>query len=115
MEWISLESISQVRHSVYVIELSKDVLNEHKFRKRNPDYITGKPCVYVGMTGLTPLERLKKHKDGVKANIYAQRYGIRLLPQLYEKYNPMLFDVAKEKEFALALELQKAGYAVWQA
>lgn len=115
MEWISLESNSQVRHNVYVIELSKDVLNEHKFRKRNPGYVKGKPCVYVGMTGLTPENRFLKHKEGIKSNVYAQRYGIRLLPSLYEKYNPMLFDVAKEKEFALALELQKAGYGVWQA
>ena len=39
-------------YHVYVIELSKDVLYEGKFRKANPDYVTGKPCVYVGMTGL---------------------------------------------------------------
>ena len=39
------------RHNVYVIELDKDVLYEAKFKKANPDYVTGKPCVYVGMTG----------------------------------------------------------------
>lgn len=38
------------RHNVYVIELDKDVLYEAKFKKANPDYVTGKPCVYVGMT-----------------------------------------------------------------
>ena len=41
-------------HSVYVIELDQDVLYEPKFKKANPDYITGKPCVYVGMTGHDP-------------------------------------------------------------
>ncbi|NDP38504.1 MAG: hypothetical protein GZ093_07100 [Rhodoferax sp.] len=41
-------------YHVYVIELSKDVLNESRFKKGNPDYLTGKQCVYVGMTGLDP-------------------------------------------------------------
>jgi len=39
-------------YHVYVIELSPDVLFELKFKKCNPGYITGKLCVYVGMTGL---------------------------------------------------------------
>ena len=30
-------------HHVYVVELSKDVLNEPRFRKCNPGYIDGKP------------------------------------------------------------------------
>ena len=41
-------------HHVYVIELHNDVLDEPKFRKANPDYLPGKPCVYVGMTGHDP-------------------------------------------------------------
>ena len=35
-------------HSVYVVELSKDVPREAKFVRCNPGYIKGKPCVYVG-------------------------------------------------------------------
>lgn len=38
-------------YHVYVIELSKDVLYEPRFRKNNPGYIDSQPCVYVGMTG----------------------------------------------------------------
>jgi Domain of unknown function (DUF1814). len=41
-------------HHVYVVELSKDVLSEPRFRKNNPGYVEGKPCVYVGMTGPGP-------------------------------------------------------------
>ena len=44
----------RAKHHVYVVELSKDVLYEAKFIKSNPGYVTGKPCVYVGMTGLDP-------------------------------------------------------------
>ena len=47
-------------YHVYVIELSKDVLYEARFKKANPDYIRGKPCVYVGMTGLDSDVRFDK-------------------------------------------------------
>ena len=47
---------------VYVIELSKDVLYDARFKKANPDYVAGKQCVYVGMTGLNPDVRFDKHK-----------------------------------------------------
>lgn len=40
-------------HHVYVIELSKGVLYESRFRKANPGYVTGKPCIYVGSIRLS--------------------------------------------------------------
>lgn len=106
------ESISRTK-SIYVVELSKHVLNEHKFVLHNPNYIKGKSCLYVGMTGLTPEERFIKHKNGIKSNVYVQKYGTRLLPNLYEKYNPMTFEEALDKEASLAEELRAQGHAVW--
>jgi predicted GIY-YIG superfamily endonuclease len=103
------------RHNVYVIELDKAVLHEPKFVKKNPSYVKGKECYYVGATGLEPSMRFQKHKDGIKHNVYAQKYGIRLVPSLYEKYNPMSFDDAEAKEKWLAEELRKKGFAVWSA
>lgn len=105
----------RAHHHVYVIELSSDVLYEPRFRKSNPDYIPGKPCVYVGMTGLNPDLRFDKHKAGIQANRYAQEYGLRLLPSLYEVYNPMPYLAACEMEVELAIGLREAGYGVWQA
>ena len=102
-------------HHVYVIELSKDVLYEPKFVKCNPDYDPTKPCVYVGMTGLDPDTRFDKHKAGVRANRYVKKYGQRLLPDLYECYNPMPYAAACEMEVELAIALREAGYGVWQA
>jgi hypothetical protein len=55
-------------YSVYVIELSKEVLVEARFIRCNPDYRDGKPCVYVGMTGLDPDLRFDKHKAGIQSN-----------------------------------------------
>jgi len=71
-------------YHVYVIDLSKDVLCIGRFRKANPDYVTGNPCFYVGMTGLDPDVRFDKHKAGIQSNRYVQHFGLRLLPGLYE-------------------------------
>ena len=102
-------------YHVYVIELSKDVLHKGRFRKANPDYVIGKPCVYVGMTGLDPDVRFDKHKAGIQSNRYVQEFGLRLLPVLYEVYNPMPYDGARDMEVELAIGLREAGYGVWQA
>ncbi len=105
----------RLHHNVYVVELSKDVLSEHKFRKNNPGYIDGKPCVYVGMTGLDPDVRFDKHKAGIQANRYVTQYGLRLLPDLYEGFNPMGYDEAAEREVEIGIDLRSAGFGVWQA
>ena len=102
-------------HHIYVVELSKDVLYEPKFKKANPDYIFGKPCVYVGMTGLDPDTRFDRHKAGIQANKYVHDYGLWLLPELYESHNPMPYEDAKYMEGDLAIRLREAGYGVWQA
>jgi hypothetical protein len=101
-------------YHVYVVELSKDVLDEPKFRKANREYDLRKPCVYVGMTGLDPDVRFDKHKAGIQSNRYVRRYGLRLLPELYECYNPMPYDAARDMEVELAIGLREDGYGVWQ-
>ena len=102
-------------HNVYVIELDGAVLNHARFRAANPERDITKPCVYVGCTGLTPEERFAKHKAGIRANSYVQRYGLRLLPRLYAYANPMPYQAARDMEVELAIALQAEGYAVWQA
>ena len=102
------------RYSVYVIELSPKVWNHRKFRKSNPDHDILKPCVYVGMTGLSPDVRFDKHKAGIKSNKFVRLYGLRLLPALYEAYNPMPYAGAQEMEVELAIALREEGYGVWQ-
>jgi hypothetical protein len=102
-------------HSVYVIELSKDVLFETKFIKCNPNYMIGKPCVYVGMTGLDPDIRFDKHKAGIQSNRFVKQYGLRLIPDLYEGFNPMTYDEACKMEIEIGIDLRSAGFGVWQA
>ena len=99
---------------MYVVELSRDVLLEPKFRRANPDYDPTKPCVYVGMTGLSPDVRFDKHKAGIQANRFVRDYGLRLLPELYEYCNPMPYDAARDMEVEMAIGLREEGYGVWQ-
>lgn len=98
-----------------MVELSDRVWNEPSFRNANPDYQLGKPLVYVGMTGLDPDLRFDRQKAGIQANRFVQAYGLRLLPQLYEVYNPMPYDAAREMEVEQAIGLRESGYGVWQA
>ena len=101
-------------HSVYVVLLSKDVLFEPKFTRCNPQYDAAKPCVYVGMTGIAPDERFDKHKAGIRSSKFVRLYGLRLMPELYECYNPMPYDAARDMEVELAIALREEGYGVWQ-
>ncbi|WP_298931915.1 hypothetical protein [uncultured Ramlibacter sp.] len=105
----------KAHYHVYVVELADPVWNKARFRNANPDYQLGKPFVYVGMTGLDPDLRFDKHKAGIQANTYVREHGLRLLPALYERYNPMAYDEARSMEVELGIALRKAGYGVWQA
>ena len=92
-------SPSKDHHSVYVVYL------------RDPRG-DGKAGYYVGMTGLDPRDRFKNHKSGIKAASVVKKYGVRLVPKLYEHLNPMPFEAAVQMESELAEDLRAAGYTV---
>jgi hypothetical protein len=101
-------------HNVYVIELKGTVRLVKKFALANPGARLDKPCLYVGLTGLPPEERFNQHMSGIKAAKYVKRYGIRLKPRYFQKYNPMTYDDAKKMEVELTRRLRNRGFAVWQ-
>jgi hypothetical protein len=103
---------SEEHHHVYVVLLDPAVGKLRKVRAGNPKRDPGKPCLYVGMTGLTPKERFANHKAGIKDSSLVKRYGIRLLPELYEHLNPMPYAAAVQMEIDLAEDLRRAGYTV---
>jgi hypothetical protein len=107
--------VRRKHYHVYVVELSKEVLRIARFKRSNPNYKPGKPCVYVGMTGLDPDVRFDKHKAGIQSNSYVQKFGLRLMPDLYELYNPLTYDEAKSLEVELGIDLRAGGFGVWQA
>ena len=99
-------------HNVYVVLLNPAAARLRAVRAANPDRDSKKPCVYVGMTGLSPEERFANHTQGVKAAPVVQRYGVRLMPELYTHLNPMPFAAAAQMEMDLAEDLRRAGYTV---
>ena len=94
------EAGSRDHHNVYVVFL------------RNPKG-DGKAGYYVGMTGLAPEERFANHKAGIKSASIVRKYGVRLVPTLYEHLNPMPYEKAVRMEAELADSLRKRGFQVF--
>ncbi len=103
---------SALHHYVYVVRLDPAAARIRKILAENPHRDPKKPCVYVGMTGLKPEERFANHKAGLKASAVVQRYGVALMPELYEWLNPMPFEAATQMEQDLAEDLRRQGYTV---
>ena len=99
-------------HNVYVVLLDPAAGKLKKVRAENPNRDPKKPCVYVGLTGLTPEERFANHKTGIKAAGVVKRYGLRLLPELFAHLNPMPFEAAVGMEKDLAEDLRRSGFTV---
>ena len=102
----------KLRHNVYVVLLSKAALKDLSIMRRNPARDPVKPVVYVGMTGLPVDHRFENHKNGYKSGRLVRKYGVRLLPELYEHLNPMPYEYAVQMEKDLADDLRAQGYAV---
>ena len=99
---------------VYVIELEDTVRNIRKFRKANPSMVSTKPCVYVGQSAKPPEKREKQHYKGHKSSWWVREFGIQLLPELFELYNPFKKRAMAEiAERMLTKKLRKEGYGVW--
>ncbi|MCB0720317.1 MAG: hypothetical protein KDD65_17855, partial [Bacteroidetes bacterium] len=80
----------------------------------NPQYRSGAPCVYVGCTAKAPDLRYEQHMRGYRSARFVRKYGERLLPHLYEKYNPIPNrEDAEELERYLAERLRSQGFGVW--
>jgi len=109
---IKANSSASHHHHVYVVLLDARAARMRELRASNPHRDPAKPCVYIGMTGLTPEERFQNHKAGKKAARVVQMYGVRLLPEFYEVFNPMPFEAALAMEEDLAADLRSQGYTV---
>lgn len=102
----------ELHHNVYVVRLNPAAGKLRKARAENLKRNPKKPCVYVGVTGLTPEERFANHKAGIKAASVVKRHGIRLLPVFYMHLNPMPFETAVAMEMDLAEDLRRVSYTV---
>ena len=93
------------RYSIYVIELSRDCVDE--------------PCalapVYVGQTAHTPEHRFEQHKaGGLLAASKAHRFGVRLRYDLMKGIGPFRSRAeAEAAEKAVADALERRGHRVF--
>ena len=62
---------------------------------------------------MTPERRFSNHKAGIKAARIVRKFGVRLVPVLYEHLNPMPYRKAVEMEEELAASLRKRGFVVF--
>ena len=69
----------------------------------------GRWGLYVGETSLDPDIRFDQHKTGYKASRFVNRFGVRLLPQLFEHLNPLRRWEAVELEPVVAEAFRAAG------
>jgi hypothetical protein len=84
---------------VYVVELAEKA---------------GPRALYVGQSALFPAERFSQHLTGYKAASVVRRYGQRLRPDLFERYNPIATRAdAEEMERHLSERLAAGGYRVY--
>ena len=103
---------AEYHHHVYVVLLDDRAAQHASIRRANPRRDLRKPCVYVGMSGLPPEHRFENHRNGYKAAWIVERYGVRLMPELYEHLNPMPYGAALQMEQDLAEDLRNEGYTV---
>jgi len=100
--------------NLYVVRLDDAVREDGRFKTQNPDYAGSKPCMYVGSTGHTPEKRFKQHRDGYKASSAVRKHGRYIMWKKFDHLNPVASHEAEGREAALARDLRRKGYGVWQ-
>jgi hypothetical protein len=106
--------LDEPKFRIYVVRLKVEVLGVKRFLKANPGYKDGKPCYYVGMTGLTAEERYKNHKAGYKCCSLVRDYGARLERKRFKSIPLLSLADARSREVSHAELLRSKGYGVWQ-
>ena len=76
---IKAASSAAHHHHVYVVLLSPEAVNLPEIRAANPRRDPKKPCVYVGMSGLSPEERFANHKNRTKSSRAVELFGFALV------------------------------------
>ena len=103
-------------YTVYVIRLQQRAEHERALQRKNPNYVPGKPVVYVGSTGKTPEERFRQHLTGRRHwNRFVRRYGHRLFYWAMRDVPTFATRAeAEAAEAALAERLRARSWMVWQ-
>jgi hypothetical protein len=101
------------RYSVFVVLLEDYVGTLPQMRRRNPKRDLSKPFVYVGFTS-SPLDRRFDFRRAAPEHEWRlHKFGVRLMPELYDSLQPMTCKRALQaaKELADVLGAKRFGVA----
>jgi hypothetical protein len=99
---------------IYVIDLDNAVWGKPKFAKANIGGDRKKPCFYVGMTAITPVERFARHKAKKQPCSFVTKFGLGIAWERFDHLSRMSDQAAAAMEVHLATFLRQAGHGVWQ-
>jgi hypothetical protein len=100
------------RYSVYVVLVDEYVATLPQMRRRNPKRDPSKPYVYVGLTSL-PLDRRFDFRRATPEHEWrVHKFGLRLMPELYDFLHPMTCKRALQTAKKLADDLRAKEFGV---
>jgi hypothetical protein len=102
----------ELRYSVYVVLLDAYVGTLPQMRRRNPKRSPSKPVVYVGLTSLPVNRRFDFRRATPEHEWRLHKFGVRLMPELYDSLHPMTCKQALETAKKLADDLRAKGFGV---
>jgi hypothetical protein len=105
-------TVWELRYSVYVVLLDEYVGTLPQMRRRNPKRDPSKPFVYVGLTSLPVNRRFDFHGAIPEHEWRLHKFGVRLMPELYDSLRPMTCKRALQTAKKLAEDLRAKGFGV---
>jgi hypothetical protein len=102
----------QLRYSIYVVLLDAYVGTLPQMRLRNPKRGPSKPVVYVGLTSLPVNRRFDFRRATPEHEWRLHKFGVRLMPELYDSLRPMTCKQALQTAKKLAEDLRAKGFGV---
>ena len=109
---IRMRTERELCYSVYVVLLDNYVGTLPQMRRRNPKRNLSKPCVYVGLTVGRIDGRFDFRRATIEAEWRVQKFGVRLMPDLYKHLNPMRYEAVLQTARKLAEDLRAKGFGV---
>lgn len=99
---------------LYAIRLDDVVLQKPRFIERNPDYMEGKPCYYIGTSIYDPDTRFRMHKEGHKSSKWVRDHGLYVARRRCKVIQVSNGEERAKAEAGYAALLRKRGYGIWQ-
>jgi hypothetical protein len=109
---LAMGTVRELRYSVYVVLLDEYVGTLPQMRRRNPKRDPSKPFVYIGLTSLPVDRRFDFHGAIPEHEWRLHKFGVRLMPELYDSLRPMTCKRALQASKKLAEDLRAKGFGV---